>query len=871
MSDRSYETMAGTEVLKLFGTTGDGLGADAVKRSAETHGVNRLAESKPPSPVLIFLSQFKDMLVLILLAAAGISGAIGKWESTLVILVVLVLNAVLGTVQHLKAEQSLRSLRALSSPMARVIRQGLRVEIPSEEVVVGDLLVLEAGDFVAADGRLLECFSLQTNESALTGESVSVGKDAEAMTEGGAAIGDRINCVFSSSHVTYGRGLAIVTAVGQKTEIGRIATLLSNAKEKATPLQQNLEVFGKRLAIGIMLISALLFGLSVLRGHVVLDALMFAISLAVAAIPEALSSIVTIVLAIGTRKLAAEKAIIRKLHAVESLGSISVICSDKTGTLTQNRMVVQHVYADHALLPAGALQERGREPLLHRIVLAALLCNDAQTTEKGRLGDPTEIALVDMGELAALDELAVRRDIPRTSELPFDSQRKMMSTQHRIDGETVMFTKGALDVLLRRANAIQTADGVCPLTEEDRVRFTDVNHELSDQGLRVLAFAWRPHDDGPLALEDENGLILLGIVSMMDPPREDSAESVAACRAAGIRPVMITGDHRVTASAIARQIGILQPSDRVLDGEAVERMSDAELEAAVPEVAVYARVSPEHKIRIVGAWQALGRVVAMTGDGVNDAPALKKADVGVAMGITGTEVSKDAAAMVLMDDRFSTIVKAVRNGRGIYENIKNAIRFLLSGNTAGILAVLYASVLDLATPFAPVHLLFINLLTDSLPAIAIGLEPAHDDLMARKPRDVGESIITRRFALEILLQGAVIAAVTMAAWHAGFSAGGNSVAMTMAFATLSLSRLIHGLNCRMEGPLRPRVLFSNPFVYLALAGGVSLLAAVLLLDPLHGILEVVSLTPSQLALIGGLSCIPLVVVQLEKWIRKRVR
>mgnify|MGYP001809852856 CR=1 FL=1 len=869
MVDKAYEKMSVEEVMRHFGTGPEGLGPEAVRKSADMHGVNRLTEVRGPSAFLVFLSQFKDLLVIILLTAAGISAAIGKWESTLVILLVLVLNALLGTIQHIKAEQSLKSLKAHSSPLARVIRQGQKVEIPSEEVVVGDLLVLEAGDFVAADGRLVECFSLQTNESALTGESVSAEKDMAILESDVTSLGDRINCVFSSSHVTYGRGLAVVTAVGQKTEIGKIAQLITTAKEKATPLQQNLDAFGKKLAIGVVLISTVLFAMSLIRQHPLLDALMFAISLAVAAIPEALSSIVTIVLAIGTRKLAMEKAIIRKLHAVESLGGISVICSDKTGTLTQNKMVVQHLYADHSLSSSDVLRARGQEPLLRKLVLAGLLCNDAQTIENKKLGDPTEIALVDMGELAGLDELDVRRDIPRLSELPFDSQRKMMSTKHLLDGAPVMFTKGALDVILKRSTFIETVDGVRRLTQEDEARFGQVNHALSDQGLRVLAFAWKPHDGATLALGDEEGLTMLGIVSMMDPPREDSAEAVAACRTAGIKPVMITGDHKVTASAIARQIGILEPGDLVLDGEAVERMDEAALKEAVPKVSVYARVSPEHKIRIVSAWQDRGNVVAMTGDGVNDAPALKKADVGIAMGITGTEVSKDASCMVLMDDRFSTIVKAVRNGRGIYENIKNAIRFLLSGNTAGILAVLYASVMDLATPFAPVNLLFINLLTDSLPAIAIGLEPAHGNLMAQKPRDVGQPIITKRFAVEILIQGAIIAIVTMVAYSLGMQAGGHGVAMTMAFATLSLSRLVHGLNCRMEGPLKPANLFANPYSYLALLGGAVLLFGVLLLTPLHGVLEVSPLTGAQFGTIIGLSLIPLVLVQLEKWILKR--
>ncbi len=851
------------QVLENLGTDMEGLAPEQVKKNRELYGWNKLKEEKQIPVILIFFSQFKDFLVLILIIAATVSALMGKIESTLVIVAVLILNATLGTIQHIKAEQSLKSLKALSTPSAKVLRNGLKQEIPSEEVVVGDILILEAGDYVSGDGRVIESNSLQTNESALTGESLSVEKITGVIEGEGVALGDQINRVFSSSYVTYGRGLAVVTAVGEKTEIGKIAELISNAKEKATPLQQNLDAFGKKLSIGILIICALVFGLSIYRNSPIMDALMFAISLAVAAIPEALSSIVTIVLALGTRKLAAENAIIRKLHSVESLGSISVICSDKTGTLTQNKMTVQSIYVDNQVVEVKDLDKE--DELTNKLVLAGLLCSDAVTTNEKSIGDPTEIALVDLGERFEWDEMIMRSKYPRISELPFDSDRKLMTTHHEMENsEPIAFTKGALDVILKRAAFIEIKDGIRPITTEDKKAFEEINFILSDKGLRVLAFAWRKMKAESLSLEDENQLILLGLVTMMDPPREDSAEAVAACINAGIKPVMITGDHKITASAIARQIGILRNDDKAIDGEAIEKLSDQELREIVPKVAVFARVSPEHKIRIVSAWQELGNVVAMTGDGVNDAPALKKSDIGIAMGITGTEVAKDAASMVLTDDRFATIIKAINNGRSIYGNIKNAIKFLLSGNTAGILAVLYASIAGLAAPFAPVHLLFINLLTDSLPAIAIGVEPAHGHLMNEKPRDISKPILDKKFAIEVVLEGIVIAFVTIIAYYMGMTYGGQGAAMTMAFATLSLARLVHGLNCRIDGPITLKTIWSNPYSYLALITGAILLFSVLLLEPLHKLFEITKLVPEQYLAIVGLSIVPLIIVQTAK-------
>jgi P-type Ca2+ transporter type 2C len=856
----SYE-----EVMKHYGSKTTGLSHEVVEKQREIFGSNQIEESERVSPVIIFFSQFKDFLVVILMVAAIVSASMGKIESTLVIVAVLILNALLGTIQHIKAEQSLKSLRALSAPNSKVMRDGHTTEIPSSEIVVGDILIVEAGDFIAADARVIESNSLQVSESALTGESVSVEKISEIIEKDEVPIGDQLNMIFSSSHVSYGRGKAVVVGVGASTEIGRIASLLKSAKEKATPLQVNLDAFGKKLALLIIIISSLVFALSWYRGVPIMDSLMFAISLAVAAIPEALSSIVTIVLALGTRKLAEQNAIIRKLHSVESLGSVSIICSDKTGTLTQNKMKVQKIYTNHQLVDVDEIDKENS--LHHKLVIAGLLCSDAITIHEKEIGDPTEIALVDLGERLHLDELIVREITPRISELPFDSNRKLMTTLQHIDGKAVVFTKGAMDVLLTRTTHIETAEGVRPITDEDKEAYSHINFELANQGLRVLAFAWKEVEEKTLTLAHEDEMILFGLVAMMDPPRAESKAAVKSCLAAGIKPIMITGDHKVTASAIARQIGILIEGDQVVEGIEIEHLTEEELIELVPNISVYARVSPEHKIRIVSAWQALGHVVAMTGDGVNDAPALKRADIGIAMGITGTEVAKDAASMVLTDDNFSTIIKAISNGRSIFGNIKNAIRFLLAGNTAGILAVVYASIVGLAAPFSPVHLLFINLMTDSLPAIAIGLEPAHDGLMNEKPRDAKKPILDKPFGLQVFFEGTVIAMVTMTAYYIGYFENGHGAGMTMAFATLSLSRLVHGLNCRFDEPLTIKRLWNNPYSMLALIAGAFLLSVVLFLEPLHNVFEITMLTAQQYGSIVLLSIVPLIVVQTVKRIK----
>lgn len=840
-----------------------GLNEEEIKKRREEQGFNELTEGERKSNFQVFLEQFKDFLVLILIGAAIISAFLGKIESTLVILVVVIINAILGTVQHIKAEQSLRSLKALSSPIAKVLRNGSKIEIPSKELLVGDILYLDAGDYVSADGRIVENYSLQVNESSLTGESESVLKITDVIKEDNVAIGDRKNMVFSGSFVTYGRATVVVTAIGMKTEIGNIANLLESAKEKKTPLQANLDSFGKRLAIIILVICAFVFGLNIVRGNEIIDSFMFAVSLAVAAIPEALSSIVTIVLALGTQKMSHENAIIRKIHAVESLGSISVICSDKTGTLTQNKMTVQKILVDEKIFNSDELNH-GND-LEKNLVIMSLLCNDAITTKDKEIGDPTEVALVNLGNIYGLDELVIREKYPRFSEVPFDSDRKLMSTANNISNENLMLTKGALDVLMSRTTSIITSKGVKPLTDEIKVEIQKVNMEFSKSGLRVLAFAYKEIEEGKnITTDDEYDLTFVGLISMMDPPREESKIAVADCIKAGIKPVMITGDHKITASAIAKQIGMLNSENEAMEGYELDVIDDDILKQKVEQISVYSRVSPEHKIRIVRAWQEKGNVVAMTGDGVNDAPALKQADIGIAMGITGTEVAKDAADMILTDDNFSTIVKAIANGRSIYSNIKNSIKFLLSGNTAGILSVLYASLLALPVPFAPVHLLFINLVTDSLPAIAIGLEPHNENIMNEKPRDINTPLLNKAFGIEVIIEGLLIAIGTMVSFHIGLKTGNHMVASTMAFATLCLSRLLHGFNSRSKESIFRIGVFSNKFLWIATILGYLLLEVVLRFRPLMGVFEVADLTMNEQLTVYGLSFMPLVLVQIYK-------
>ena len=868
MEQKQYFNRSAQELFEEFHVTEQGLGEAQVEQIRAEKGENILEEEKKKSVLAVFLDQFKDLLVLILIVAAVVSVFSGNAESSVVILVVLVMNAVLGTVQYVKAQRSLESLKQLSSPSAKVVRNGSIREVPSREVVPGDILMLEAGDMVVADGRILHNYSLQVNESSLTGESLNVDKSDEVL-QGTPALADRINMVYSGSLVAYGRAQVLVTATGMNTELGKIAGLMNAAKERKTPLQESLDQFSSRLAVFIMIICAVVFVLCRYRNMTMLDSMMFAVALAVAAIPEALSSIVTIVQAFGTQKMARENAIIKNLKAVESLGCVSVICSDKTGTLTQNKMTVQEVFADGEVLDGLTLDF---DNTVHRYLLYdAVLNNDSDIVDGKGIGDPTEYALLEMFRKLhsepnsvfgqnGIHEDMIRQSVTRMEEIPFDSDRKLMSTKYCLHGVPTILTKGAVDVLLDRCVGVLYSDGVRKMSEEEKTKIQEQNRSFSEKGLRVLAFAYRESDE-PLNRNAEEQLIFLGLVSMVDPPRPESVQAVRDARNAGIRPVMITGDHKVTAVAIARQIGIYEEGDLALTGAELDALTEKELDDRIEKISVYARVSPENKIRIVEAWQRKGRIVSMTGDGVNDAPALKKADIGVAMGITGTEVSKDAAAMILSDDNFATIIKAVANGRNVYRNIKNAVLFLLSGNMAGILAVLYTSVMALPVPFAPVHLLFINLLTDSLPALAIGMEPADRRLLEEKPRDPKTGIMSRDFVTRMTLQGILIAAVTMTAYYIGY-AQSPAKASTMAFATLTLARLFHGFNCRSKESILRIGLSSNKYSIYAFAAGVCLLGMVLFIPGLHGVFEIAAFTGANVGQIVGLSFVPTFVIQL---------
>lgn len=865
-----YHQQSSAEVMKTLNVTDQGLSDYDVQKRQEVYGYNVLEEGKKTSTIAVFLGQFKDLLVIILIIAAFVSFLLGEVESTIVIMIVVILNSILGTVQHVKAEQSLDNLKALTSPIAKVMRNNQLIEISSEDIVVGDLLYLEAGDYINADGRLLESHNLHINESSLTGESIAVAKHIDPIRNSNVTVADKKNMVYSGSFVTNGRGIVMVTAIGMQTEIGKIANLLDTAKEKKTPLQISLDQFGEKLALGITLICLAIFIIDLFRGRALVESFMFAVSLAVAAIPEALSSIVTIVLAFGTQKMAKENAIIRKLYAVESLGSVSVICSDKTGTLTENKMVVQEIYVDQKVIPHDWLHTTNT--VEKDLIIKGVLCNDAVERNRKEIGDPTEIALVKLGKQYGFDEAIIRERYPRIAEIPFDSDRKLMSTVNRMDQQSIMITKGAVDVLLPKVIKIQTSAGILDMKPHHRQKIEAANRDFSMNGLRVLAIAYKEvRDSQAINVRAERDLIFVGLVAMMDPPRKESKDAVENCIKAGIKPVMITGDHKITATAIATQIGILKDPAEAIEGHEIANLTDQQLQEKVKDFSVYARVTPEQKIRIVKAWQDSGKVVAMTGDGVNDGPALKQADIGVAMGIAGTEVAKDASSMILTDDNFSTIVKAIANGRSIYTNIKNAILFLLSGNAGAIFVVLYATILGLPVPFAPVHLLFINLLTDSLPAIAIGLEPNNKKTMKDMPRDIHQPLLNKVFTTQVVLEGILIAISTIIAFEIGLSTGDTLTASTMAFTTLCLSRLVHGFNSRSKESIFTIGVFSNKYTWVAFLIGFLSLHAVLFMPMLTGVFEVATLSLAQLGFIYSLSVLPFLVNQWYKLFFVRTR
>ena len=841
-----------------------GLTCAQVEEQRAKFGENRLKEKKKKTNLQRFLEQFRDVMILILIGAAIISfivacveGEPKEFFEPALILVIVIVNAIMGMLQESKAEKALDALKNLSAPHARVIREGQEQVIDAAELVPGDVIKLEAGDFVPADAKLVRSVSLKCEESALTGESVPAEKDADALVAEDAPLGDRHNMVFSGCGVTYGTATAVVTATGMNTEMGKIANMLESSEETQTPLQQKLATLGKYLGIVAIVACLVIFVVGLLDGMAVMEIFMVAVSLAVSAIPEGLPAIVTIVLSIGVQRMVKKNAIIRRLPAVETLGGASVICSDKTGTLTQNRMTLVKAYTD-----GGALEEIGQNsaPVLQLLRYGALCCDGSVVVREDgtvqHIGDPTETSIVFAAEKQGMPKAKLNEENPRLAEIPFDSDRKLMTTVNRVDGKLIAITKGAFDVLAQR----------CVRGDIEAAR--RVNDEMSEQALRVLAVAWRELEEvpqNPTSETLEKDLTFMGLVGMIDPPRPEAKQAVAVCRKAGIKPVMITGDHVVTASAIAREIGILRPGDEAVTGTQLDKMSDAELDQRVRNISVYARVSPENKIRIVKAWQRQGEVVSMTGDGVNDAPALKAADIGCAMGITGTDVAKGAADMTLTDDNFATIVDAVREGRGIYANIKKVVGFLLGTNIGEILTVFFAMILWRESPFLSMQLLWINLVTDSLPAIALGMEAVEKDVMEQKPRPKNEGLFAHGYGVRIGLQGCMFAILSLLAYQIGKNLyGAVEGGQTLAFMVLALSQVVQAFNMRSFHSIFRIGVFTNRKLNGAALVSLALMALVLFIPPVAGAFGLVALSP-VLYLIGiGLSLAPLIVMEIAK-------
>lgn len=794
------------KVIKQFESSQDGLTQEEARKRLEKNGYNELREKDKTPTWKLFLESFKDPLVVILLIAALVQIFLGEVVESLIIFTVLILNSILGVVQTKKAEGSLASLKQLSVPNAKVIRDGAKITLPSRDLVEGDIVILEAGDYVPADGRIIEAQTLKVVEGMLTGESEPVLKHEEKINEE-CGLGDQKNMVFSGSMVVYGRATYLVTACGMKSEIGKIADLLDNAESKQTPLQNKLDDFGKKLGVGIVILAGLIFLVQVVfRGVNIADSFMFAVAIAVAAIPEALSSIVTIVLAMGTNTMAKKQAVIRKLPAVETLGSTSVICTDKTGTLTQNKMTVVDTYmygyrekvlstnADAEVAMSSHDDIASTSDLSDNeiaLTLASTLCNDSDITSEGvEIGDPTEVAFINYAIKNDIDYKFIREQYNRLSEIPFDSDRKLMSTINKVDDKVYMFTKGAPDIIFSRCKYVLDDGEVIKINDDIIKEFKKANEDFSNKALRVLAFATKEIEDKNFVptLDDEDGLTLIGLMAMIDPPREEVYEAVKEAKESGIKTVMITGDHKTTAAAIGRDIGIMEEGDLALTGQELDSLTDEELDEKLENISIYARVSPENKIRIVKAWQRKNKITAMTGDGVNDAPALKQANIGIGMG-SGTEVAKDASAMVLLDDNFATIVNAIEVGRTVYNNIKKSIGYLFAGNLGGIIAILFAVMANWANPFTTLQLLFINLVTDSLPAIALGFEPPEKGVMKNPPRHPDESILAGGTLRTVLFRGSIIGIVTIFAQYLGMQVS-PEMGTAMAFATLTLSRII---------------------------------------------------------------------------------
>jgi Ca2+-transporting ATPase len=888
------------EVLKILGSSKEGLPSGEARDRLMKYGQNRLKELRKRTLFMMFLDQFRDFMIIVLLAAALVSGMIGDLVDTLAILVIVILNAVVGFVQEFRAEKAMEALKKMASPSAVTVRDSRIVSIPAAELVPGDVVLLEAGRIVPADIRLIESARLLVDEAALTGESTPVAKENVIIGEEAVPLGDRVNMVFSGTAVTYGRGRGVVARTGMETELGRIAAMLQKEEGVKTPLQKRLAKFGERLAIAVLAICAIVFVTGLIRGEAPVLMFLTAVSLAVAAIPEALPAVVTISLAIGAKKLVRQNALIRKLPAVETLGSVTYICSDKTGTLTMNRMSLEELYVHDELIAGPALKKMLKEnrgdikdkPSLETLFRAMVLCNDATPGKGGEvIGDPTEVALFEAAERAGFIRTKLEIDYPRSEEIPFDSERKCMTTFHEVredasalergkkevlsrrvaGNETfryMAFTKGAIETVLEGSTGMLAGDTIVSLDDDRRNRIMAVNRRMADDGLRTLAIAVRLWDALPAEVTPdsaERGLTLVGLVGLMDPPREEAAEAVALCKSAGIKPVMITGDHPLTARTIAKRLGIIEDDDVVMSGRELERLPLDEFEKQVERVKVYARVAPEQKIKIVRALQDRGEFSAMTGDGVNDAPALKRADIGVAMGITGTDVAKEASHMILLDDNFATIVRAVREGRRIFDNIRKFIKYTMTSNSGEIWTIFLAPFLGLPIPLLPVHILWINLVTDGLPGLALAVEPGEKGIMKRPPRHPRESIFAHGMAAHIIWVGLLMGGMSIftEAWSI---TTGHAHWQTMVFTVLCLSQMGHVLAIRSEREsLFSLGLFSNKPLIGAVLITFLLQMATIYVPFLNPVFKTSPLTPSELLLTLLLSSIVFFAVEIEKW------
>ena len=880
MEKKKWYDISVEDTVKLLNTDlQNGLTSEEVTKRVEENGYNELIQKKKKTFLEKFLAQFKDFMIIVLIFAALVSGIVGVLEheginDSIIILLIVIVNAIIGVMQENKAEKSLEALKKLSSHTAKVLRNGHLLVLPARELVPGDVIILETGDYITADLRLTEAINLRIEEASLTGESVPVEKITKLLAEEDLPLGDRENLAFSTSLVSYGRGKGIVVETGMNTEVGNIATILDSTENSQTPLQKKLDGLGKLLGTAALIICFVMFIIGTINGKEPMHMFLSAVSLAVAAIPEGLPAIATIVLAIGVQRMVTRHAIVKRLPCVETLGSTTVVCSDKTGTLTQNKMTVEKLYLNNEILDVDSFSQNSIPDDVKLLITASILCNDSKIgSEDGQLkitGDPTETALIDLGLKFSLNKNEIEESEIRVDELPFDSERKLMSTVNKYnDNNYRIFTKGAVDELLKRCDRIFINGKIREIDDKDIENILEANNNLAKDALRVLGMAYKD-SDSEVNESLESSLIYIGMVGMIDPPRPEVKSAIEKCKTAGIKTVMITGDHKITAIAIAKALGILEDESEATTGPEVEKMTQEELENHVKHYRVYARVSPEHKVRIVKAWQKHGDIVAMTGDGVNDAPALKTADIGAAMGIVGTDVSKEAADIILTDDNFATIVAAVEEGRRIYDNILKAIQFLLSSNIGEIITLFFATLVNWQEPLIPIHILWVNLITDSLPALALSFDPAEDNIMKRRPIPANIGIFTKGRIYRVGYQGLMIGTLTLLAYRIGIHEDPSNVVIgqTMAFAVLSLSQLVHVFNIRSKTQsIFKTGVFSNMYLVYAVLISFVMMIAVLFIPFLQNIFKVVTLSPRDILIVAGLSFMPLIIVEIFKLLK----